>query len=57
MAPGGPTLGDRVYVFAGAKIIGAVTVGDDAIIGANSVVLCDVPAGATAVGVPARIIA
>jgi serine O-acetyltransferase len=52
-----PRLGKRVNVGAGAKILGAVYVGDDAQIGANAVVLCDVPAGATAVGIPARIIA
>ncbi|TLM74483.1 MAG: serine acetyltransferase [Actinobacteria bacterium] len=54
---GAPTLGDAVYVGTGAVIIGAVTVGDGAKIGANAVVLQDVPAGATAVGVPARIVA
>ncbi len=48
-----PVLGARVNVGAGAKILGAVVVGDDAVIGANAVVLCDVPAGALAVGVPA----
>ncbi len=53
---GTPTLGGHVDVGAGAKIIGAVTIGDHAIIGANAVVLIDVPAGATAAGVPARII-
>jgi serine O-acetyltransferase len=51
-----PVLGRRVSVGAGAKILGPVFVGDDARIGANAVVLCDVPAGATAVGVPARIL-
>ena len=51
-----PHLGKRVNVGAGAKILGAVTIGDDAQIGANAVVLCDVPANASAVGVPARII-
>jgi serine O-acetyltransferase len=51
-----PRLGQRVNVGAGAKILGAVTIGDDAQIGANAVVLCDVPAGATAVGVPSRIV-
>ena len=50
-----PHLGKRVNVGAGAKILGAVQIGDDAQIGANAVVLCDVPAGATAVGIPARI--
>lgn len=54
---GTPTLGGHVDVGAGAKIIGAVAIGDHAIIGANAVVLIDVPAGATAAGVPARIIA
>lgn len=51
-----PNIGHRVDIGAGAKIIGSVTIGDDAKIGANAVVLVDVPAGATAVGVPARII-
>ena len=51
-----PKLGKRVNVGAGAKIFGNVTIGDNASIGANAVVLCDVPAGATAVGIPARII-
>jgi serine O-acetyltransferase len=50
-----PQLGDRVSVGAGAKILGPVVVGSDAQIGANSVVLSDVPAGGLAVGVPARI--
>jgi serine O-acetyltransferase len=52
-----PKLGNRVNVGAGAKILGAVTVGDDAVIGANSVVLKDVPAGMIAVGLPAMNIA
>jgi serine O-acetyltransferase len=46
-----------VNVGAGAKILGAITVGDDAVIGANSVVLKDVPAGMIAVGLPAMNIA
>ncbi|HWE28826.1 MAG TPA: serine acetyltransferase [Polyangia bacterium] len=53
---GVPRLGNDVYVGSGAKILGPITVGDGAVIGANAVVLEDVPAGATAVGVPARII-
>ena len=53
---GAPKLGHRVNVGAGAKILGRVVIGDDADIGANAVVLQDVPAGALAVGVPARII-
>jgi serine O-acetyltransferase len=51
-----PVLGDRVNVGAGAKIIGPVRVGHDAAIGANAVVLEDVPEGAIAVGIPARIV-
>lgn len=51
-----PKLGERVNVGAGAKIFGNVSIGDDANIGANAVVLCDVPAKATAVGVPAKVI-
>ncbi len=48
-----PTLGDRVVVGSGAKVLGPVWVGDGAQIGANAVVVKDVPAGAVAVGVPA----
>ncbi len=51
-----PTLGARVNVGAGAKILGGVTIGDDAAIGANAVVLSDIPPGATAVGIPAKIL-
>ena len=54
--PGAPVLGGHVDVGAGAKILGGVIIGDHARIGANAVVLDDVPAGATAVGIPARII-
>jgi serine O-acetyltransferase len=49
-----PTLGDRVFVGAGAKIIGPVRVGDGARIGANAVVVKDVEPHTTVVGVPAR---
>jgi len=49
-----PSLGDRVHVAPGAAILGAVMVGNDAVIGANAVVVRDVPQGATMVGVPAR---
>ena len=52
--PGAPVLGGHVDVGAGAKILGGVRIGDHARIGANAVVLHDVPAGATAVGIPAR---
>ena len=56
VAKGFQPLGDRVFVGAGAKIVGAVTIGSHAKIGANAVVVDDIPAGATAVGVPARIV-
>ena len=52
---GAPVLGNRVDVGAGAKILGAITIGDDVAIGANAVVLTDVPAHSIAVGVPATI--
>ena len=52
-----PTLGRDVVVSAGAKVLGGFEVGDGAKIGSNAVVIKPVPAGATAVGIPARIIA
>jgi serine O-acetyltransferase len=52
----GPVLGRNVDVGAGAVILGTITIGDDVSIGANAVVLDNVPDGAVAVGVPARII-
>lgn len=51
-----PRLGGRVDVGPGAKILGGVTIGDNAKIGANAVVLDDVPPGALAVGIPARVL-
>lgn len=51
-----PTLGNNVVIGAGAKVLGPVYVGDGAKIGANAVVVEDIPEGATAVGIPARII-
>jgi serine O-acetyltransferase len=51
-----PTLGNNVVVGAGAKILGPITVGDNARVGSNSVVVKDVPAGATVVGIPGRVI-
>ncbi len=50
---GCPTIGNDVVIGAGARILGPVSVGDGAFIGANAVVLSDVPAGAVAVGIPA----
>jgi serine O-acetyltransferase len=52
---GYPRIGNDVTIGAGARILGPVTVGDGAVIGANAVVLTDVPARALAVGVPATI--
>ena len=51
-----PTLGRRVVVGAGAKLLGPIVVGDGAKVGSNAVVVKDVPPGATAVGIPAKII-
>jgi serine O-acetyltransferase len=55
-ATGVPVIGDGVYFGTGCRVLGAIRVGANAAIGANAVVLQDVPDGATAVGVPARII-
>src|SRR5688572_5448037 len=51
-----PTLGRGVVIGAGAKLLGPIDVGEDAKIGSNAVVVRDVPPGATAVGIPARIV-
>ena len=51
-----PTLGNNVMVGSGAKVLGPFKVGDNARIAANSVVLREVPAGATVVGVPGRVV-
>jgi len=51
-----PVLGDRVFIGAGAKIIGGVSVGNDTRVGANAVVVHDVPPHCTVVGVPAKIV-
>jgi serine O-acetyltransferase len=51
-----PTIGDRVVVGAGAKILGDITIGEGSRIGANSVVVKAVPAGSTVVGIPGRVI-
>lgn len=51
-----PKLGNRVNVGAGAKILGGVSIGDNACVGANAVVLKDIPSGKTAVGIPAKIL-
>jgi serine O-acetyltransferase len=51
-----PRIGDNVFIGAGARILGDITIGDGAVIGANAVVIKDVPAGATVVGIPARVV-
>lgn len=53
---GYPRIGDHVFLGAGSKIIGSVQIGNNARIGANSVVLTNVPEDATAVGIPARVV-
>jgi serine O-acetyltransferase len=53
--PGGARIGDHVLIGCHSSIIGPVTIGDGSVIAANSLVLADVPAGSTAIGVPARI--
>lgn len=51
-----PTVGDNVVIGSGAKVLGSFKIGDQANIGANSVVLKEVPAGSTVVGIPGRVV-
>lgn len=51
-----PVIGDNVFIGAGARVLGGIEIGDGAMIGANAVVIKDIPATATAVGVPARLL-
>lgn len=51
-----PVIGENVFIGAGARVLGGIHVGDGAVIGANAVVIHDVPPGATVVGIPARVI-
>jgi serine O-acetyltransferase len=53
---GSPVIGNRVDIGAGAKLLGPIHVGDDVAIGANAVVISDVPSNSIAVGIPARIL-
>jgi serine O-acetyltransferase len=53
---GSPHIGNRVDIGAGAKLLGPIIIGDDVAIGANAVVISDVPSNSIAVGIPARII-
>jgi len=55
-ANGAPVIGNNVFIGAGAVILGPISIGDGAKIGANSVVLHDVPEGATVVGMPAKVV-
>lgn len=50
-----PTIGDNVVIGAGAKVLGNITIGNDSMVGANAVVIRDVPEHSTVVGVPGRI--
>jgi serine O-acetyltransferase len=51
-----PTIGDDCYIFDGAKVFGAVTVGDRVVVGTNSVVSRDVPSDVIVLGIPARVV-
>lgn len=51
-----PTIGDRVIIGAGAKVLGAIKIGDDSRIGANAVVVKEVPSSAVVIGVPGQVI-
>lgn len=51
-----PTIGDRVIIGAGAKVLGAIKIGDDSRIGANSVVIKEVPSSSVVIGVPGQIV-
>jgi serine O-acetyltransferase len=51
---GAPIIGNRVDIGAGAKILGPIVIGDDVMIGANAVVIRDIPSNSIAVGIPAR---
>ena len=53
---GAPRIGNHVFIGPGAKLLGPITIGDGARIAGNSLVISDVPAGAVAMGVPARLI-
>lgn len=53
---GWPTLGNNVYLGAGCKVMGGLTIGDNVVVSANSLVVADVPSNCTVMGVPARVI-
>jgi serine O-acetyltransferase len=53
---GRPTIGNNVYLGAGCKVMGGLTIGDNVVVSANSLVIADVPSNCTVMGLPARII-
>ena len=53
---GAPVIGDNVFIYTGAKVLGEIKIGNNVKIGANAVVLTDIPDNTTAVGVPAKIV-
>jgi serine O-acetyltransferase len=53
---GFPVIGNDVFIGTGARILGPVKIGDGAVIAANTLVITDVPAGATIMGVPGRVL-
>jgi serine O-acetyltransferase len=53
---GVPVIGDGVFIATGAKILGAINIGDNSVIGANAVVIHDVPANSVVAGIPAKVI-
>lgn len=53
---GSPVIGNNVRIGAGAKVLGPITVGENSLIGANAVVIKDVPPNVTVVGIPAKIV-
>jgi serine O-acetyltransferase len=53
---GAPRIGNDVFIGAGARVLGAITIGDGATVAANTLVITDVPPGATVIGVPGRVL-
>ncbi|WP_064664293.1 serine O-acetyltransferase [Pseudoalteromonas sp. MQS005] len=51
-----PRIGDGVYIATGAKVLGDITIGENSVVGANAVVLSDVPPNSVVVGIPAKVI-
>lgn len=53
---GAPTIGDNVVMYAGSKIVGKVNIGNNVVIGANAVVINDIPDNAVVVGIPGKVV-